>query len=69
MGALEPDPLRVDRTAIEVAELGGDGPDADYWADATVEERLAHMEYLRRVNYGPAAIGPMERVLEVGRRE
>lgn len=36
-----------------------------YWHSRTPDERLAHGERLRRIKYGPAALGRMERVLEV----
>jgi hypothetical protein len=37
----------------------------EYWLSRTPEQRLAHVQYLRRLKYGPAADGPIERVIEI----
>ena len=42
--------------------------DREYWLSKTIEERLEYMEYLRRVNYGDAASGRLQRVFEVVER-
>jgi hypothetical protein len=69
-----PDPVlsawRVDRTVITVAKLG-DQPDDDdaYWFSRTPQERLAALELMRRINYGPSAAGRLQRVLEVAQLE
>ena len=53
------DPLqsipRLDRTALSVASDFDDAEERTYWHQRTPEERLAHMELLRRINYGTAA--------------
>ncbi|HEX8394893.1 MAG TPA: hypothetical protein VF665_21285 [Longimicrobium sp.] len=36
-----------------------------YWRSRTPVERLRHVQYLRRLNYGPRATEPMERVMEI----
>jgi hypothetical protein len=40
-----------------------------YWHSRTPAERLIHVERLRRIKYGPAALERMARVLEVVRLE
>jgi hypothetical protein len=57
---------RVDRTALSVAKLT-DQPDDDdaYWFSRTPQERLAALELMRRITYGPAASGRLQRILEV----
>ena len=39
-----------------------------YWHSRSVDERLAHMEELRFLNYGDEAARPLQRVLEVVQR-
>jgi hypothetical protein len=65
-----PDPVlstwRVDRTAISVGKLSEQPENDDaYWFSRTPQERLAALELMRRINYGPAAAGRLLRVLEV----
>ncbi|HEY0024308.1 MAG TPA: hypothetical protein VGB24_15435 [Longimicrobium sp.] len=61
------DEPRVDRTAFSVFDSfeEADAADAAYWRSRTPEERLAHLELLRRINYGERAAGRMERVLVI----
>jgi hypothetical protein len=58
---------RVDRTAFSVVSSfeEADAEDDAYWHSRTPAERLAHLELLRRINYGDAATGRLQRVLEV----
>ena len=57
--------LRVDRTQLSIVPLGDDSDVKRYWHSRTPEERLRHVELLRRIAYGPAATERIERVLEV----
>jgi hypothetical protein len=59
---------RVDRTAFSIVSSfeEADAEDDAYWRSRTPAERLAHLELLRRINYGDAATGQMEKVLEIG---
>lgn len=63
----EPEP-RVDRTAFSIVSSfeDADAEDAAYWRSRTPAERLAHLELLRRINYGDAAAGRLQPVLEIG---
>lgn len=69
---MESDPLescpRLDRTAFSVARDFDDAEERGYWHRHTPEERLAHMELLRRINYGTAATARLQRVLEIAQR-
>ena len=58
----------LDRTAIAVTALDQDTSDRDYWHSRTPAERLAHIEHLRRINYGPDATARLQRVLEIAER-
>lgn len=46
-----------------------DKSDKKYWQSRSDEERLAHMLYLRWVNYGDAAFGRLQRVFEIAELE
>lgn len=58
---------RMDRTRFKVAtheEL--DKQDKEYWANATVAEKLETITYLRECFYGPeATTGRLQRVYQV----
>jgi hypothetical protein len=58
---------RLDRRAMSVATLTEAADDRRYWAGQTPQARLRAMELLRRINYGNAASGRLQRVLEIGR--
>ena len=64
------DPDRVDRTAFAVATSHEAAAEADrrYWWSRSPEERRRAVETLRQRNYGDAASGRVERVLEITRR-
>jgi hypothetical protein len=61
------DEPRVDRTAFSVFDSfeEADAADAAYWRSRTPAERMAHLELLRRINYGDRATGRIERVLVI----
>lgn len=60
----EPFP-RLDRTAFSVTDFAGAAQqDREYWWSRTPEERLRHMELLRRMNYGDST-ERLPRVLEL----
>ncbi len=62
-----PDKARVDRKALAVfasfAELEAD--DRKFQKSQSWQSRLRTMELLRRINYGDATTGRLQRVLEV----
>lgn len=59
---------RLDKTAIVVETLDTMTDDSAFWAKQTPEARLAALELMRRINYGHAATGRLQRVLEVVER-
>jgi len=60
--------LELDRSAVAVFHSFEEAEAADraYWFSRTPEERLHHMEVLRRLNYGSRAVERLQRVLEFG---
>ena len=58
---------RVDRTAFAVFSSFDEADAADdaYWRSRTPAERMAHLELLRRINYGDAGTGRLQRVVEL----
>jgi hypothetical protein len=58
--------MRVDRTKISVSNSFDNTEEKEYWHSRTPQERLAHMERLRRINYGEEATKPMQKVLKIG---
>jgi hypothetical protein len=51
---------------MSVVGLGAAEADVHYWRGQSADARLAYMEYLRLINYGPhAASGRLKKVLEV----
>jgi hypothetical protein len=58
---------RIDRSAFTVFNsfAEADAADRAYWHSRTPEERVRQVEFLRRLNYGPRATEPMQRVLEI----
>jgi hypothetical protein len=56
----------LDKRAIEVVREGSGGEDAAWWRTRSPNERFAHIEYLRQINYGyDPATSRLQRVLEV----
>lgn len=62
------DPLlaqaRVKRV-LSVMPLSDADDNRHYWQRQSIQARLRHMELLRRINYGTAATGRLQRFLEV----
>jgi hypothetical protein len=63
------DPLvakaRLDRGVISVVSLAEADDDPYYWSRQSLQARLRHAELLRRIYYGKAAAGRLQRVFEV----
>lgn len=60
--------LEVDRTILSVSSLTEESDEKAYWLSRTPDERLQHMELLRRINWGEQATAKMQRVLEIVER-
>ena len=43
---------RLDRSVVEKTTLADQGDDGLYWADKTVDERMAALELMRQIVYG-----------------
>ena len=61
-------PLRVDRTVLVVTTLSDEPDEKEFWLARTPQERLQHLETLRRINYGHLATARLQRVLEITER-
>ena len=69
MEPISPDEAHIDRTALSVGKLGDEDPDIEYSAHVSPEDRLRHMELLRRINYGRRATARLQRVLRIVKRQ
>lgn len=61
--------LKVNRTSFTVTALDEQSDDKEYWLLRSPQERLRHLEILRRINYGHRATARLQRVLEFAERE
>jgi hypothetical protein len=59
---------KMDKTVITVSSLFDESDEKAYWLSRTPQERLQHVEILRRINYGDAALGQIQKVLEIVER-
>jgi len=59
---------KLDRRAVSVVTGFDHRADDEWWWARTPAERLEYMEHLRRMNYGDAAAGRLQRVLEIAQR-
>lgn len=57
--------LRLDKTKISVSDSFDNTEEKEYRHSRTPEERLLHIERLRRINYGHKATERLQRVIEV----
>jgi hypothetical protein len=57
--------FKLDKTAFSVASGVDDSDEKAYWLSRTPQERLQHMEALRRINYGDRSAARLQRVLEI----
>ena len=65
---IEITPPRIDRSALTVTSLEDSQEDKAYWLAQTPQERLRHLEMLRRINYGHRATARLQRFFEVVER-
>jgi hypothetical protein len=61
--------ISIDRTKISVSDSFDNSEEKEYWLSRTPQERLIHIERLRRINYGARAAEGLQRVLEVAKCE
>lgn len=56
---------QVNKNALSVRHSFDETEDKTYWLSRTPDERLQHVEFLRRINYGEKATARIQKVLEV----
>lgn len=58
--------LHLDKTKISISDSFDNTEEKEYWWSRTPEERLAHVERLRRICYGEEAMKQMDKsILEI----
>lgn len=57
--------LRIDKTKISISDSFDTTKEKEFWHSRTPQERLAHVERLRRIAYGEEATKRMKKVLEI----
>lgn len=60
-----PETQKLDHAAFSIADLSFADDEQTYWLQQSPEARIKHMLRLRKMNYGDAASGRLQRVLEV----
>ncbi len=65
MSSNDPSNLKIDKTAFSIGHLTDESDEKSYWLSRTPQERLQHMEVLRRFNYGDRVYERLQRVLEI----
>ena len=62
--------IRLDKTKLRIISFAEkDAEEIEYWKNASLKERLQHIERLRRLNYGVRATGHIQRVIRVVKQE
>jgi hypothetical protein len=56
--------LKTNKRMYLVVSLSDQADDKDYWLAKTPADRLRHIEFLRRINYGISATSKLQRILE-----
>ncbi len=57
--------IRLDKTKISISSDFDNSDEKEYWLSRTPQERIAHIEFLRRINYGDETTKRIQRVFEV----
>jgi hypothetical protein len=57
--------ITLDKTKISISDSFDNSEEKEYWLSRTPQERIQHIERLRRINYGDKATERLQRVLEV----
>jgi len=62
--------IRLDKTKLEIRSDFDNSDEKEYWLSRTPQERLSHVERLRRIAYGYDENSPgLQRVLEIAERK
>lgn len=57
--------LTIDRSRLKRMSTFDDPEEVEYWRQTSYEERLEHLQRLRRMAYGDKIRGRIQRVIEV----
>lgn len=62
--------MRLDKTAISFSDSFDNSDEKEYWLTQTPQERLLHVERLRRIayDYDENSVG-LQRILEIAERK
>ena len=69
MKSINTNSQNIDKTKLSVVHEFDKAEEKAYWLSRTLEERLRHVETLRRMNYGDKATARLQRVIEVVKRQ
>ncbi len=65
MKSISTNSQKLDKTKLSVVHEFDNSDEKAYWFSRTPDERLRHIETLRRINYGHKATARLQRVIEV----
>ena len=60
--------MKVDRNIFSVSSGFEDAESKEYWLSQSPQDRIRHIETLRRVNYGSRATERLQRFFEIAQR-
>jgi hypothetical protein len=60
---------RLDKSAFAVVPLFDNSDIDEFWHSRTPNERIDHVLFLRKLNYGAEATARLQRVLEIVKRQ
>ncbi len=60
--------MKVDRNVFSVSSGFEDEASKEYWLSQSPQDRIRHIETLRRVNYGSRATERLQRFFEIAQR-
>ncbi len=60
--------MKVDRNIFSVSSGFEDEGSKEYWLSQSPQDRIRHIETLRRVNYGSRATERLQRFFEIAQR-
>lgn len=60
--------IKLNKSSFSVSSLSDQTNDKDFWLKTGPNERLRHIELLRKINYGHRASARLQRFFEVAER-
>jgi len=60
--------MKVDRNIFSVSSGFVDETSKEYWLSQSPQDRIRHIETLRRINYGSRATERLQRFFEIAQR-